>query len=341
MKALSWVGFSVLLVAGVATASPKWQQLQSPPAAKQIWGSGPTDLYAVGASALYHSSDRGASWSAVAGVGGVHGVWGTSPNDVWAISDRSVSHSIDGGGAVWTPKTLDTLGFAAVMEGMWGSSTSELYVFGGDRASDEVFHAAILHSRDGGATWTRETVPGDTTSITAMWGSTASDVYAVGKQGAILHSTGSGTWQVQRTASAGLSGVWGSSATDVYAVGARGLILNSADHGKTWRERTSGVSYTLSSVYGVGAHEIFVGSTEGPPLRSTDGRTFRRMTGLVARGQVWAADAEHVFVCEKTGIAYYGEAANQVAGTVKPALELTSESTPALPRAQLLPDPGL
>ncbi len=326
---------ALVLFAGVASASPRWQQLTSPPAAKQLWGSGANDLYAVGGTSLYHSSDHGSSWAKVNGVAGVHGVWGTGPNDVWAIAERTVAHSTDGGGATWTTQTLDTLAFAAVMQGMWGSSPTDLYVFGGDRASDEVFHPAILHSHDGGATWTRETVPGTTTSISAMWGSDATDVYAVGTKGAILHSSGDGSWQVQRTASGDLTGVWGSGAGDVYAVGTGGMILNSADHGKSWHGRTSGVSYALSSVFGFGPQEIYIGSMDGAPLRSTDGHSFHRMTGLVARGQVWASDPEHVFVCAKTGIAYYGESEHSDVRPVAHEVASGEQAAPATPTKPL------
>ncbi len=55
--------------------------------------------------------------------------------------------------------------------------------------------------------------------LQGVWGSSSTDVFAVGYSGTILHYDGN-TWSVQASGIAVLlSGVWGSSATDVFAVG--------------------------------------------------------------------------------------------------------------------------
>ena len=237
-RAAAIVGW-LLAASAHADAGPlRWQEVADAPSVKRIWGIG-ADLYGVGSSATYHSIDGGASWSAVRGVGGANGVWGTAPDDVWIVADRTLSHSIDGHGATWSTQRLDLLSFAAVMEGMWGAA-NDRYVFGGDRGSDGILHAAILHSRDGGASWRREELPVDVARISGMWGSAANEVYAVGARGVVLHSTGDGTWRVVRppsVESATLEGIWGRTATEIYAVGAGGSILHSADRGKTWTSR--------------------------------------------------------------------------------------------------------
>ena len=54
------------------------------------------------------------------------------------------------------------------------------------------------------------------------------NVYAVGNVGTILHSTGNGTWAGQTSGTGNvLYGVWGSAASDIYAVGASTLARNS------------------------------------------------------------------------------------------------------------------
>jgi hypothetical protein len=165
----------------------------------------------------------------------------------------------------------------------------------------------ILRSRDRGASWRAESLPIAIERIAAMWGSAANDVYAVGARGAILRSTGDGTWQVVRqpqATPASLEAVWGTNATDVYAVGTNGLILHSADRGKTWTPRASNVQYTLSSIVGSG-REILVGSADGQPLRSTDGVAWRPMTAMVGRGHVWI-DRDRVVVAGPTGLQFLG-----------------------------------
>jgi hypothetical protein len=58
-----------------------------------------------------------------------------------------------------------------------------------------------------------------------IWGTSSTDVFAVGANGAVLHYDGN-TWDSMPTGvKYGLTGVWGSSGTDVFAVGTYGMIL--------------------------------------------------------------------------------------------------------------------
>jgi photosystem II stability/assembly factor-like uncharacterized protein len=85
---------------------------------------------------------------------------------------------------------------------------------------------AIFHTADGGLSW----IAGSATSndMAGVWGSGSGDVYVVGDNGTILHTTNHGaTWTPQASGKInGLVGVWGSSSADVYAVGTRGTILH-------------------------------------------------------------------------------------------------------------------
>jgi hypothetical protein len=60
-----------------------------------------------------------------------------------------------------------------------------------------------------------------------VWGSGASDIYAVGYNGRILHSTGNGDWTPLVSGTAHhLRGVWGRGPDDVFAVGEAGVVLH-------------------------------------------------------------------------------------------------------------------
>ena len=66
-----------------------------------------------------------------------------------------------------------------------------------------------------------------TSSISGVWGSSGTDVFAVGHGGTILHYDGTGWSSMSSGTSSTLKDVWGSSASDVFAVGAgRGTILH-------------------------------------------------------------------------------------------------------------------
>ncbi len=76
-----------------------------------------------------------------------------------------------------------------------------------------------------GAAWTAE--PSGTTAIlTDVWGTAADDVYAVGDAGAILHYDGTRWASMASNTTNALQGIWGSSAHDIHAVGYEGTILH-------------------------------------------------------------------------------------------------------------------
>jgi hypothetical protein len=66
---------------------------------------------------------------------------------------------------------------------------------------------------------------GDT--LDGVWGSSGSDVFAVGEDGTILHYDGSSWSSMSSGTGEWLYGVWGSSGSDVFAVGDSGTILHS------------------------------------------------------------------------------------------------------------------
>ncbi|MFQ5826374.1 MAG: PKD domain-containing protein, partial [Dehalococcoidia bacterium] len=65
-----------------------------------------------------------------------------------------------------------------------------------------------------------------TNPLYGVWGSSATDVFAVGIGGTIVHYNGT-SWSAMSSGTTDLLwGVWGSSATDVFAVGIGGIILH-------------------------------------------------------------------------------------------------------------------
>ena len=57
-----------------------------------------------------------------------------------------------------------------------------------------------------------------------VWGSSSTNVYAVGHSGRIFHYDGTSWSRMVSGTSETLNGVWGNSGTDVYAVGSAGAF---------------------------------------------------------------------------------------------------------------------
>ena len=86
---------------------------------------------------------------------------------------------------------------------------------------------AILHTTDGGATWTAQSAPVNTPSLAGVAFASVSDGWAVGAAGAILHTTNAGgVWSAQSSGTgADLKAVAFPAAKRGWVVGASGTVL--------------------------------------------------------------------------------------------------------------------
>ena len=62
--------------------------------------------------------------------------------------------------------------------------------------------------------------------LIGVWGSSGSDIFAVGSEGTIVHYDGTNWNTMDEKTTRSLYGVWGSSGSDVFAVGRFGTILH-------------------------------------------------------------------------------------------------------------------
>jgi hypothetical protein len=160
-----------------------------------VWGSGPSDVHAVGRA--FHSSTAtsyglrlrfdGAQWHhAVESVpSDLVAVWGTGDGTVYA-------GGLDGG--------------------PFSGPTSGL----------------ILTSVDSGATWQRATFAptiGSRRTVNAFWSASPGVVYAAGAGGPMLQKDGT-RWEAVGPFTASIRTLWGFSAGDVWALGTSGTVIH-------------------------------------------------------------------------------------------------------------------
>ena len=209
-----------------------------------IWGSSPTDVYAVGYwisssgnSFGYILHFDGAQWSEMAIANADKGnflhltdVWGSSATDVYAIGEYQPEDSelsdfrgviLHYDGQAWTEvfRQADT-----DLKHIWGTAATDVYVTGAQGQTGAIWHYD-------GQQWAPLSIPAART-LEAIWGSSSRDIYVLQVADApfyaspdLLHFDGS-EWTVIHTGSPGLLDVWGSSAADVFLVGADGTILH-------------------------------------------------------------------------------------------------------------------
>jgi hypothetical protein len=191
-----------------------------------LWGRSQNDVWAVGRFGLVLHWD-GAAWNRVAiGADDFHvgQVWGTAADSVWL----SASHPATGEQRVyrWDGRAANevlrrTTGPGSGAPAIWASGANDLWVGGSLR------NGRSLHWD--GRTW--EHVEGDG-SIQSIWGTGPHDVWMLDDFARSLRHWDGATWTTAFSVSPGLSAMRGSSARDVWAVGERGTTLRYAVYPK-------------------------------------------------------------------------------------------------------------
>jgi hypothetical protein len=205
---------------------------------ESVWGSSATDVFAVGGafnnefdlSLIFHFD--GSSWQRMPVTGDVlptlTDVWGTSATDVWAVGLDQVPNPRRGvvlhfDGTAWTPVFQHD---GLVLNAVWASSGTNVFTAGfqADELPSGGFRVAGAIWRYDGTGWTSMPLP-SASVLHEIWGTSPTDVFAVGEDGVVLHYDGT-AWTAVTPTRRGLLGVWGSSPGDAFAVGVGGTILH-------------------------------------------------------------------------------------------------------------------
>jgi hypothetical protein len=169
------------------------------------------------------------------------------------------------------------------------------YNAGGDSSYSNVANATTSD----GSSWSSMT-SGTSAWLHGVWGSSGSDVFAVGESGTILHYDGSSWSSMTSGTSDSLDGVWGGSGSDVFAMGSGGTILHY--DGSSWSSMTSGTSLSLGGVWGSSGSDVFAVGGNGTILHY-DGSSWSSMTSGTSRylRGVWGGSGSDVFAVGESG----------------------------------------
>jgi hypothetical protein len=212
---------------------------------------GPAILLALGAcraDAVIFSVEHHGPGSAAAGAGGGPDAGGPGPSGA-----PGADASLEG-----------AAGVGASNGGATGDGAA-----GGDGAGARLAVGGC--SRDGWC-WSSPTPQGN--ALRAVWGATATDVWAVGESGAIVHWNGA-AWATSASGStADLRGVWGSGARDVWAVGDAGAIVHW--DGAAWSRVSPPALAGLAAwgVWGTGPTDLWIVGSLAPPGAPAEGAIF-------------------------------------------------------------------
>ena len=133
-------------------------------------------------------------------------------------------------------------------------------------------HGTILHTTDGGSTWTPQT-SGTSNHLEGVHFTDANTAWAVGYAGTIVHTTDGGTSCTPQTSgiSTWLYDVHFTDANTGWTVGAYGTIVHTTDGGTSWTPQTSGTAVLLRGVHFTDATTGWAVGWYGEILHTTDG----------------------------------------------------------------------
>ncbi len=185
-----------------------------------IWGSGPTDVWAVGTGGrLLHRDDS--IWAIVASPTTVDlmGLGGARAGSAYAVGrapglNATILHL---SGLRWS--TL-TWAVAQGLHGVWSVGLGNTYIVGSS--------GTVLHANS--STITPMTSPTSNT-LYGVWGSGTDRILVVGDHGDVYLWSGSAWSRLPAGTTEILHGVWGSGPNNVFAVGTNGLILRRCGSG--------------------------------------------------------------------------------------------------------------
>lgn len=197
---------------------------------RDVWGSSTTNVYAVGKAGTILRFN-GSSWSTSTGPTGedLQGIWGSSASNMFAVGSTGVILRYNG--SAWSQMARPV---TETLEDIWGSASNNVFAVGSPRRVGSTrYYTIVLWN---GSIWSVMTTPdvpvGKSGRLRSVWGSSGTDVFAVGDDGVVLHYNGS-VWAVMTSGTSdAFYGVWGSSANNVYAVGLFGTILRY--NGSSW-----------------------------------------------------------------------------------------------------------
>lgn len=257
---------------------------------RAVWGSGPTDIFAVGylGSVLHFD---GKAWTAMvhkAGTNKLTGVWGAGASgDVWVVGERGAVLRYNRAAKTWTGASIETSGS---LNGIWGSGPGDIYSVGWRRYPNNFRTAWRVYIFTGKA-WNVSLDPGGVTlnnHLRGVWGSGPGEVVAAGTRTVVYQTAGK--WYLVNIGQLDMRAVWGGPgrALVVGNNGAAGWLANG-----TWTPVTSGTSSNLHGVWGASAKEIYMVGASGTALLH-DGSSFKKLcTGSSAHlWGIWGTGKE-------------------------------------------------
>jgi hypothetical protein len=297
--------------AGVDAPSLRWTSEMLPTSGTilSLWGSG-SSIYAAAGGGIFHSTGDG-HWTMQYSAGDGASVWGSSPSDVYAVVSRPAGSQIvhSAGDGNWSVQfASDGRSDVTAITSIWGSVANDVWAVGFDALPS---HGVILHSSGDGAWRIVQTIAMDV-RLVSIYGSGPNDIYVAGQIGVLFHFDGT-HWSQDMGFMDNPGTVWLADSNDVYVGALQGVWVSAGDGNWTQQlsptlnfEPAAIGGSSRNDVYAAGLlRGVMPG---GAVFHSDDGMTWISV-GVPPQGSfnaVWARSAGEVFLGASGGIVVHG-----------------------------------
>ena len=265
---------------------------------RDVWGSAPDNIWAVGESGtILHWN--GSSWSPDNSTTTIDltAISGSAADDIWAMGWNLLLHY---DGSSWSasplPNTDDYLW------DVWASA-GQTFVAGHNGATSYSRDPVVSHFDGAWARWEHSSSNGYFTSV---GGSSTSDVWALGWN-ALAHFDGNDWTTFSKPSSFGLvffQGLFGVAPGNAWLVGSdNGDCVIIHYDGQSWSRVSCPLTSSLSRVHGTGAGDLWAVGVGGGIIHY-DGKGWSQSgAGVTTEGlnSVWAASASEVWAVGDSG----------------------------------------
>ena len=297
-----------------------WTALAGVPGGMRVAGSGSNDVWIALVEGLAHFDGTG--WARVAALESrtVNALAVIAPDDVWvAVDDVFVQHF---DGVAWSTDMQLAVQGHELLHGMGAAASDDIWLVGATHNGfDEygylnhydgrswqpgpfalgglsaVRHVAgigdiavgpfgkIQQLRSTPALGFTDLRTGPALTLSGVFGSAPTDMWAVGDAGTVLHFDGRAVSSVVVPTSANLLDVWGSGPNDVWLVGTGGTVLHF--DGQAFTPIASGTTVDLKAVFTARPNDVWIGGDAGTLLH-WDGATLSTvpLTGVVGAASI-------------------------------------------------------
>lgn len=197
-----------------------------------IWGLNADNIWAVGAAGVNWKLEAG-SWTQQPPCGNkdLAAIWGFDTNNILAVGEKQEVATEDyRNTCIWSGGNFSRISSGgsgqAHLSAIWGDPKIKNSIWAGGYSLASMKNVTRIYQWDG-TSWGANVAPSiEESSIASIWGTDASNIWAVGGNGLILHWDGKAWTQRQSGTPKSLHGVWGPNADQLWVVGDNGTILH-------------------------------------------------------------------------------------------------------------------